>query len=250
MKSVHIVGAGVAGLASSIRLALKGYQVTVFEANDYPGGKLSAFELKWYRFDAGPSLFTMPDYITQLFDMAGLEAETYFQYKKKDVACNYFWSDHTQFTAYSDRHLFIKEVEKVFGEPAEKVEKYLKKAQKKYTLTHSLFLEQSLHRFKTYFTLSTLKAIANLRVLELPKSLHQVNQENFKAAQLVQLFDRYATYNGSDPFQTSGIMTLIQHLEGHYGTFIPTKGMVSITQALFDLAKKLGVHFHFNTRVH
>ena len=70
------------------------------------------------------------------------------------------------------------------------VEKYLKKAQKKYTLTHSLFLEQSLHRFKTYFTLSTLKAIANLRVLELPKSLHQVNQENFKAAQLVQLFDR------------------------------------------------------------
>jgi phytoene desaturase len=250
MKSVHIVGAGVAGLASSIRLALKGYQVTVFEANDYPGGKLSAFELKGYRFDAGPSLFTMPDYITQLFDMAGLEAETYFQYKKKDVACNYFWSDHTQFTAYSDRHLFIKEVEKVFGEPAEKVEKYLKKAQKKYTLTHSLFLEQSLHRFKTYFTLSTLKAIANLRVLELPKSLHQVNQENFKAAQLVQLFDRYATYNGSDPFQTSGIMTLIQHLEGHYGTFIPTKGMVSITQALFDLAKKLGVHFHFNTRVH
>lgn len=138
MKSVHIVGAGVAGLASSIRLALKGYHVTVFEANDYPGGKLSAFELKGYRFDAGPSLFTMPDYITQLFDMAGLEAETYFQYKK-DVACNYFWSDHTQFTAYSDRHLFIKEVEKVFGEPAEKVEKYLKKLKKNTPLPTPFF---------------------------------------------------------------------------------------------------------------
>jgi len=66
---------------------------------------------------------------------------------------------------------------------------------------------------------------------------------------LVQLFDRYATYNGSDPFQTSGIMTLIQHLEGYYGTFIPKKGMVSITESLFDLAKKLGVQFEFDTRV-
>ena len=66
---------------------------------------------------------------------------------------------------------------------------------------------------------------------------------------MIQLFDRYATYNGSDPFQTSGIMTLIQHLEGHFGTFIPLKGMESITQSLFELAKKIGVNFIFNRRV-
>ena len=66
---------------------------------------------------------------------------------------------------------------------------------------------------------------------------------------MIQLFDRYATYNGSDPYQTSGIMTLIQHLESAYGTFVPKKGMVSITESLFGLAKRLGVKFYFETVV-
>ena len=81
MKGAIIIGAGIAGLATSIRLALKGYKVTVFEANSYPGGKLSAFELEGYRFDAGPSLFTMPQYVTQLFELAGLNSESFLNSK-------------------------------------------------------------------------------------------------------------------------------------------------------------------------
>ena len=60
MKKVAVIGAGIAGIASAIRLAHKGFEVSVFEANAYPGGKLSTFQLKGYRFDAGPSLFTLP----------------------------------------------------------------------------------------------------------------------------------------------------------------------------------------------
>ena len=56
MKTAAVIGAGIAGIATSIRLANKGYEVHVFEANTYPGGKLSSFELNGYRFDAGPSL--------------------------------------------------------------------------------------------------------------------------------------------------------------------------------------------------
>ena len=63
MKKAIVVGAGIAGLATSIRLVSKGYSVKVFEQNNYPGGKLSSFSLKGYRFDAGPSLFTMPLHI-------------------------------------------------------------------------------------------------------------------------------------------------------------------------------------------
>lgn len=249
MSHAVIVGAGIAGLATSIRLAVKGYSVEVFEANSYPGGKLSAFELEGYRFDAGPSLFTMPHFVTQLFEIAGVDPKEHFGYQKKKVACHYFWSDQKKFKAYGDRDLFIQEIEKVFDEPKEKVEQYLNRAHKKYDLTHTLFLEKSLHKLRTYLSPATLKAIAHLNVLELPKSLHQVNQETFSSPHLVQLFDRYATYNGSDPFQTSGIMTLIQHLEGHFGTFVPTKGMVSITQALHELALILGVKFRFNSPI-
>ncbi|MDD4087681.1 MAG: oleate hydratase, partial [Bacteroidales bacterium] len=69
-KQAVIIGAGIAGIASAIRLSVKGYQVTVFEANDYAGGKLTAFEQDGYRFDAGPSLFTMPHYVDALFALA------------------------------------------------------------------------------------------------------------------------------------------------------------------------------------
>ena len=116
MSHAVIVGAGIAGLATSIRLAVKGYSVEVFEANSYPGGKLSAFELEGYRFDAGPSLFTMPHFVTQLFEIAGVDPKEHFGYQKKKVACHYFWSDQKKFKAYGDRDLFIQEIEKVLPE--------------------------------------------------------------------------------------------------------------------------------------
>ena len=249
MKKVIVIGSGIAGLAVSIRLALKGYNVQVFEQNSYPGGKLSSFSIKDYRFDAGPSLFTMPHLVTELFKLAGEDVKNYFEFSKKEIACNYFWQDGTSFTAYGERKKFLKEVEKIFGEPQYNVDKYLKKAKKKYDLTSSLFLEQSLHKVKTFISLDTLKALFQLKTFELQKSLHQANSQSFSSPHLIQLFDRYATYNGSDPYQTSGIMTLIQHLESAYGTFVPKKGMVSITESLFGLAKRLGVKFSFETVV-
>ena len=249
MKKVIVIGSGIAGLAVSIRLALKGYNVQVFEQNSYPGGKLSSFSIKDYRFDAGPSLFTMPHLVTELFKLAGEDVKNYFEFSKKEIACNYFWQDGTSFKAYGERKKFLKEVEEIFNEPQYNVDQYLKKAKKKYDLTSSLFLEQSLHKLKTFISLDTLKALFQLKTFELQKSLHQANTQSFSSPHLIQLFDRYATYNGSDPYQTSGIMTLIQHLESAYGTFVPKKGMVSITDSLFELAKRLGVKFYFETVV-
>jgi len=62
MKKAIVIGAGIAGLATCLRLIKKGYQVTVVEKNSYTGGKLHALEQDGYRFDLGPSLFTMPEF--------------------------------------------------------------------------------------------------------------------------------------------------------------------------------------------
>lgn len=249
MNKAIIVGAGIAGLATSVRLALKGYQVTVFERNAYPGGKLSAFETKGFRFDAGPSLFTMPHFVSQLFEMANEEPQSFFRYKKKDIACQYFWDDGMQFTAYADREKFLEAIEKTFGVPKAKVSDYLQRAKTKYDLTSPLFLEKSLHKLSTFLNKETIAALLRLPVFQLNTSLHQANAAYFNNPRLVQLFDRFATYNGSDPYQTSGMMTLIQHLEQHYGTFIPEGGMEQITTAIYELARRQGVTFHFNSAV-
>ena len=246
MNKAVVIGAGIAGIASSIRLAIKGYDVTVYEKNAYPGGKLSVFQMGNYRFDAGPSLFTMPHFVTELFELAGENPNDFFSYKKKEVHCEYFWEDGTRFTAYDNRQRFCDAVEKQLGVASATIRAYLEQAEKKYNLTAPLFLERSLHQVTTYLNKETLSAIRQMRQLEIFQNLHQVNRKHLKNPYLVQFFDRFATYNGSDPYQTSGIMSLVQHLEEHYGTYIPQKGMGDITDSLVALGKRLGVEYVFN----
>ncbi len=248
-KNVVIIGSGIAGLATAIRLRQAGNQVHVFEANDYVGGKLSEFKLGDFRFDAGPSLFTMPHFIEELFDLCEEPIEPYFRYKKKDIVCKYYYEDGTRFAAYSDQEKYIKEASLTFNEKADSIRNYLSVSKKKYDLTQNLFLTKSLHKLKTYLSLDTLKGIASLSILGIHRSLDQENKKFFKNPLLIQLFNRYATYNGSSPFLTPGIMSLIPHLENHYGTFIPEGGMISITNALFSISKKIGVQFHLNSKV-
>ena len=249
MKKAIIIGSGVGGLATALRLKAQGLDVLVFENNSYPGGKLSSFNLGQYRFDAGPSLLTMPHYIDELFELFNENPKDYFNYKRKDISCKYFWEDKTVLNAYSDKKKFINEINKVLKVDKNIVTKYLLKAKKKYDLTKNIFLEQSLHKIKTYLSSDLLKGIFNLYIFQINKTLDTVNQDELKEPHLVQLFNRFATYNGSSPFKTPGMMTLIQHLEQEYGTFVSEKGMINISKSIFDLAKRNGVKFQFNKLV-
>ena len=244
-----IIGSGIAGIATSIRLACQGYDVSVFEKNEYPGGKLSSFTLGDYRFDFGPSLFTMPHFVDELFALAGENPRDHFQYKRKEIGCKYYWEDGVRLNAYGDNNRFLEEVDNTLGVPKHQLQNYLQQAQKKYNRTVSIFLEKSLHKLDTYLNKATVKGILHLFSYELETTLHKVNTRRLKEPHLVQFYDRFATYNGSNPYQTPGMMTLIQHLEQHYGTFVPEKGMVDITNSLVALAKRKGVQFHFNTAV-
>ena len=249
MKKAIIIGSGIGGLATALRLKAQGLDVVVFENNSYPGGKLSSFNLGQYRFDAGPSLLTMPHYIDELFELFNENPKDYFNYKRKDISCKYFWEDKTVLNAYSDKNKFINEINKVLKVDKNIITKYLLKAKKKYDLTKNIFLEQSLHKIKTYLSSDLIKGIFNLYIFQINKTLDTVNQDELKEPHLVQLFNRFATYNGSSPFKTPGMMTLIQHLEQEFGTFVSEKGMINISKSIFDLAKRNGVKFQFNKLV-
>ena len=82
-KTAIVIGAGIAGLSVAIHLQNAGFKVEVFESNEYPGGKLTDFSQKGYRFDMGPSLFTMPQFVEELFSISNKNIHEYFSYKKK-----------------------------------------------------------------------------------------------------------------------------------------------------------------------
>ncbi|MFK7755991.1 MAG: 1-hydroxycarotenoid 3,4-desaturase CrtD [Flavobacteriales bacterium] len=248
-KKAIIIGSGIAGLAAALRLRARGFLVQVFEANGYPGGKIHNLESNGYRFDTGPSLFTMPHFVDELFELFGDEPREYFRYQKKETVCNYFWEDGTRFTVNAEKAKFIKEASETFDVEERVLENYLTKSQQKYDATAHIFLEKSLHKVRSYMSVATLKSLIKSAGLGINNSLHQENKKSFRDPKLVQLFDRYATYNGSTPYQTPGIMSMIPHLEMHFGTYLPEGGMKSISQSLYDYALEKGVKFRFNEPV-
>jgi phytoene desaturase len=249
MKRAIIIGAGIAGIAAAIRLKNKGYQVQVLEKNAYPGGKLTQIYGNGFRFDAGPSLFTMPNLVTELFEVSGKKASDYFNFEQLDVLCNYFYEDGTQITAHSDIHLFADEIERKTNDSAIKVKQHLAKSKFIYKATEEQFLNKSLHKLSSFFSFSTLRSICKLPFLNIFNSMNAVNERAFKDSKTIRLFNRYATYNGSNPYKAPGILNIIPHLEFGLGAYLPKGGMHEITNSLVRLAKEIGVEFHFNQEV-
>ena len=246
-KTVGIIGAGIGGLALSIRLANQGFKVTIFEKNSYPGGKLSELNTNGFRFDKGPSLFTMPSLIDELTDLKGSSIP--FEYQKLDVITNYFYSDGTQLKASANIKEFAEEVHLKLNEKKETVLKHIKRNAFYFQTTEDLFLKQSLHQVKNFINFKTLKGILFSPFLGLFSTMHEKNSQTFTNPKTVQLFNRFATYNGSNPYKAPALINMISHLEFNLGAYLPKKGMHQITTHLVQLAEEANVEIKYNAAV-
>src|SRR5688572_272350 len=129
-NKVIIIGSGIAGLAASIRLSVAGMTVDVYEKNPGPGGKLTDFNLNGFHFDSGPSLFTQPENVAELFELADEPVEEYLTYRKLDNSCRYFFENGKVINAYTNAENFAAELQGVAGEDPEKVKRYLSRSGK------------------------------------------------------------------------------------------------------------------------
>lgn len=248
-KNVAVIGAGIAGIACAIRLAKKGHQVTVYEAGPAAGGKLSEIRSGGYRFDAGPSLLTLPELVDELFGLCGEDPEKHFNYQKLKISCQYFYADGTRLTAWADKQQLIKEIAEKTTESSVNVTAAIKNSSFLYSQLSRLFMFSSLRDWRTFVSKEALSAYLRIPQLGFFNTMNGANQNRFKDPRVVQLFNRYATYNGSSPFKTPATMNIIPHLEMSLGAFFPDKGMYSITETLVQLAERQGVTFHYNTPI-
>jgi phytoene desaturase len=249
VAKVIVIGAGIAGIASAIRQAVKGHEVAVYEANAYPGGKLSAFRSGDFRFDAGPSLFTMPQYVDELFSLAGKNPKDEFTYEKLETVCRYFYEDGTRINAWANRDKLAEEIALKTKDPASAVHQFLDYSARIYAITHSIFLEKSLHQLRSFLNWETFKALFRFPKIDPFRSMNAANTDFFKDDKTIRFFNRYATYNGSNPYKAPATLNVIPHLEQHFGAYFPKGGMAAITQSLVKLAENLGVKFNYHARV-
>ena len=248
-KKVMVIGSGIAGLVAATRLAAGGYAVTVFDKNAYAGGKLGHLESAGYQFDRGPSLFTQAHLFDQHFKDCGRRREDYLQWDRLEEGTRYFWNDGIHLEAFPDPQKRATEWLAKLGISTAATEKYLERAAAVYEHIGSIFLDQPVQEWRTWLHPQILKALRHTRLPYLTQTLHKYNTVQLQHPKLVQLFDRFATYNGSDPYQCPAMLLTIAHLELTEGAYYPAGGLYALPQALKKLAEDLGVQFHLNTTV-
>ncbi len=247
--NIAVIGSGIGGLAAAVRLANKGHRITVFEKNPFPGGKISEIRGKGYRFDTGPSLFTLPDLLEELFEESKIESGNRLQYRVLENNCRYFFPDRSVFNFYRNEERLKQEVEKNTNDDFNNLLKRLKRSEELYNLSSGAFLFHSLYKLSNYASGTFLRLLCKIHKLDFGKTMHGVNHKHFKDSRMIQLFDRYATYLGSDPYRAPAILNMIAHLENNLGAYFPENGMYSIVESLYNLALGLGVVFEFNRLV-
>ena len=248
-KKICVIGAGLGGLSVAIRLANKGFVVDLYEQNNTPGGKAGEIKESGYRFDTGPSLLTMPQVLEDLFSDCNENLEDYFKINRLDIICKYFYPDKSIINAYSDVEMFGKEIDEKTSDNSESLNKYLNYCKTIYELAGDLFLTKDPSSVSTYLNSRALNTLLNIRKIDPFRTMNESNESFFKDKRLVQLFNRYATYNGSNPYLAPATLNIIPHVEYNLGSYIPEGGIYAITKSLWKLAEKKGVNIFLNQKV-
>jgi phytoene desaturase len=253
-KKVIVIGGGIGGLAGAIRLAAMGYSVQMFERNERVGGKLNIRTLVGergeYSFGTGPSLLTMPFVFDELFAFAGVERSSVLDFVQIEPICRYFFPDGSRFNAHADKRVMMREI---YGfaspEEADRYEDFLRYTQRIYDLTADIFMFTPFQEFQKLLKWKHVPTLFRLPQIDSMRSVHKAVTQYFQDPRLVQLFDRYPTYNGSSPFRAPATLNIIPWVEYGIGGFYVRGGMYRLIEEMLNLAQNLGVEVVTNAEV-
>src|SRR6056297_3407620 len=174
-KKVVIIGAGFGGLSAAIRLAHGGFDVEVFDRQNHIGGKAGSLEIDGYRFDTGPSLITMREVFSQLFEEVGRSLEDYVELVPLDTICTYFFDDGSGLCSRGRPEDFAREVEEKTADSAETILRYLDYSSGIYRKTAALFLWNSLHSLSTYTKGAVWQGVLGRGRLDAQRTMDEAN---------------------------------------------------------------------------
>lgn len=248
-RQVAIIGGGLGGLTAAIRLAHQGFQVQLFEKNEILGGKMNQFVSNGFHFDTGPSLLTMPFVIDELFDSIGETRSEYLEFVPIDPICRYFWEDGSTLDAKTDADQMIGELKKISTEDATRYEDFLAYTKRIYDITADVFLFKPIHEIQKLVNWQTFLKLFRVPQIDPFRTVHEGVSRYFTHPKLIQLFDRYATYNGSNPYQAPATLNIIPYVEYGLGCYYIKGGMYQLVDSLKRLAEKFSVEIHTGARV-
>lgn len=241
-QKVAVIGAGFAGLSATCHLAKLGYEVSIFEKNDTPGGRARQLKGEGFTFDMGPSWYWMPDVFEHFFAHFGKKPSDYYELIRLDPSYRVKFKDE-----FVDMPASMTELEAVFDHYEKgagfQLRRFLKQAEYKYQVGINDLVYKPSRSLTEFIDFRLLKGLMQMDVFT---SMSKHIRSFFEHEKLIQLLEFPVLFLGSTPENTPALYSLMNYADISLGTWYPAGGMYSVVEAMVSLAKDLGVKFHYN----
>ncbi len=245
-KKVVVIGAGFAGLSAACHLAAEGYDVTVVEKNETPGGRARQFEAQGFIFDMGPSWYWMPDVFEQFFGHFGKKVSDYYELVRLDPSYTIYFGPNDRMDVPARMEQLEALFEQIEPGSAQQLREFLKEAAYKYRVGMSEFVHKPSHNIWEFADVRILTSLVRLHMFS---SLAHHVRKRFRNERLRQLLEFPVLFLGATPEKTPALYSLMNYADLALGTWYPMGGMHKIVEGMVALARELGVTFRLNCPV-
>lgn len=236
-RSAHVVviGGGVGGLSTAIRLRAAGLGVTLLERNGESGGKLAVRRFGGFVFDTGPSLVTLPHVYDELFRVAGTTLADEVDLRRLDPQFRYHWPDGHSLELRDDG----------CDEPGYR--EFVAHGRRIWEISERTFFAGPMG--SPMSLVRRMRSPRDLAGIDPLRTLDSSARRAFTDPRMVQWAGRYATYSGSSPYRAPATLGCIAHVEHAYGCWYPMGGLGSLRDAFVRVAQRCGVEVRVGTEV-
>ena len=241
MARACVIGSGFGGLAAAVRLQALGFEVTVFEARDKPGGRAYVYEEGGFTFDAGPTVITAPQALEEIFAAAGKRLRDYVELIPVKPFYRLLWSDGDRFDYDGE---IAGAIHRRSPADAEGYERFVDYSRRAFARGYEDLAAAPFLRFG-----DMLRVAPDLARLRADRSVYQTVARFVRDEKLREALSFHSLLVGGNPFETSSIYTLIHYLERRWGVFFPRGGTGSLVAALVRVLRELGGEVRLSTQV-
>ncbi|MBM7616133.1 phytoene desaturase family protein [Alkaliphilus hydrothermalis] len=236
-KSVIIIGAGVGGLATAIRLLSRGYNVKIYEKQKTIGGRTNQLIHDPFTFDLTASILLNREILEEVFSYAHLDFNDYIEFVKIDPTYRCFYPDGTQYDFSRDLVSLIKTLESFSIEDSIGYIKLFGEVYERYNIANRDFLQRSFENPVDFFNPSSL--ISALKTKAFSTS-YQLISEYIKDEKLINFLCYQSLYVGVSPYEGPSIYALVPVISQLYGLWHLRGGVYSYIKALEKVIYQLG----------
>lgn len=240
-KKVIVIGSGFAGLAAATTLADQGYEVTIFEKNEVPGGRARQFTAEGFTFDMGPSWYWMPDVFEAYFQRFGKQVSDYYDLVRLDPSYQIYFGRDEIMEVPAGRAELDALFERYEPGSSEQLARFLKEAAYKYRVGMQEFVQKPGHSLWEFADLRVFKSVFRLQMFQ---SMSAHVRKLFNNAQLRQMLEFPVLFLGATPENTPAMYSLMNYADLVLGTWYPMGGMHKIVEGMVKLALEKGVRLH------